>query len=297
MIPSLVSDYALRRLEGCRMGSVHSTFATSFNIDMDGFLLHVGSVDAPLSCLGLSIASDEMEGLRTSVEPGNRVVLHDGVLRIYGCCGIGEIDICAAPARVCNVPAFASGELAGIDSLLFYALEPLDLPARCGLPDEPRSRRVLAELARYSAICSCGAAGDAQAASSTRACAARRAMTAAVDYLVGRGLGLTPSGDDVLCGYGTGLRFLCSATYPDAWNLYVRTVRDVAPAKTTRVSEAYLEAMCEGYTNADYLDLLDAIQSDKSDDLPALIETVLNVGHTSGADSLLGFAAAFCCLL
>ena len=296
MVPSLVSDYALKRLEGRRMGSVHSTFATSLNIDMDGFLLHVGSDDAPLSCLGLSIASDEMEGLRTSVEPGDRAVLHGGVLHVDGRYGIGEIELRAAPTRACSVPAFASGEPAGIDSLLLYALEPFDLPARCGLPDEPRSRRVLSELARYSAICSLVAAGDAQAASSTRACAARRAMAGAVDYLVGRGLGLTPSGDDVLCGYGTGLRFLYSATYPDAWNLYTRTVRDVAPAKTTRVSEAYLEAMCQGYANADYLDLLDAIRSGRSDDLPVLIETVLNVGHTSGADSLLGFAAAFCCL-
>lgn len=297
MTPSLVSDYALKRLEGCRMGSVHSTFATSFNIDMDGFLLHVGSDDAPLSCLGLSIATDEMERLRTSVELGDRAVLHDGVLRIYGRYGIGEIDICAAPIHACNVPAFASDEPVGIDSLLLYALEPFDLPARCGLPDEPRSRRVLSELARYSAICSCSAAGDAQVASSTRACAARRAVTGAVDYLVGRGLGLTPSGDDVLCGYGTGLRFLYSETYPEAWDLYIRTVRDEAPSKTTRVSEAYLEAMCQGYANADYLDLLDAIRFGRSDDLPALIETVLNVGHTSGADSLLGFAAAFCCLL
>ena len=115
MTPSLVSDYALKRLEGCRMGSVHSTFATSFNIDMDGFLLHVGSDDAPLSCLGLSIATDEMERLRTSVELGDRAVLHDGVLRIYGRYGIGEIDICAAPIHACSVPAFASDEPVGID--------------------------------------------------------------------------------------------------------------------------------------------------------------------------------------
>lgn len=296
MVPSLVSDYALKRLEGCRMGSVHSTFATSLNIDMDGFLLHVGSDDVPLSCLGLSIASDEMEGLRTSVEPGDRAVLHGGVVNVYGRYGIGEIDIYAAPIRACSVPAFAPGEPVGIDFPLLHVLEPFDLPARCGLPDEPRSRRALSELARYSAICSLVAAGDTQAASSTRAGAARRAMTGAVDYLVGRGLGLTPSGDDVLCGYGTGLRFLYSAKYPDAWNLYMRTVRDVVPGKTTRVSEAYLEAMSQGYANADYLDLLDAIRSGGLDDLPALIETVLNVGHTSGADSLLGFAAAFCCL-
>lgn len=297
MVPSLVSDYALKRLEGCRLGSVHSAFATSFNIDMDGFLLHVGSDDAPLSCLGLSIASDEMEGLRASVEPGDRVVLHSGAIHIYGRYGIGRIDICAAPIRACNVSAFDLDKLVGIDSLLLHTLAPFDLPARCGLPDELRSRRVLSELARYSAICSCGAAGDAQVASSTRACAAQRAMTGAVDYLVGRGLGLTPSGDDVLCGYGTGLRFLYSETYPKAWNLYTRTVRGAVPSKTTLVSEAYLEAMCQGYANADYLDLLEAMRLGRSDDLPALIETVLNVGHTSGADSLLGFAAAFCCLL
>ena len=116
-------------------------------------------------------------------------------------------------------------------------------------------------------------------------------------YLVGRGLGLTPSGDDVLCGFGCGLRFLYGVD-----PLAQRFFDDVAAAvlgrgKTTAVSEAYLAAICEGYANADYLELCETLRSHEVAMLPTRLSRVLEVGHTSGADGLFGFAAAFCCLM
>ena len=122
-------------------------------------------------------------------------------------------------------------------------------------------------------------------------------MHGAVEYLVGRGLGLTPSGDDVLMGFGMALRFLYCGDVSSMAQAFFETVSSVVPGKTTAVSEAYYRAMGEGYANEDYLDLLAVVRAMDEQALPDALARVLELGHTSGADSLLGFGAAFCCLL
>ena len=296
MVPSSVSDYALKRLDGCRMGAVHSVFATSFNVDMGALLLHVGRDDAPLSCLGLSLDAGEMDRLLPCVEPGDRAVLHEGTLRLYGRFGVSEIDISAASVRACGIAPITGSVPEGVDSLIYDNLVDLDLLSLSGLPDDARIARALAELSRYSAICAVLTHDGDLAVHRVRIDASRRALSGTVEYLVGRGLGLTPSGDDVLCGYGCGLRFLHAGTQPDAWAFFADAVTNAMPGKTTAVSSAYLQAMTDGFANADYLDLLEAVARGRPERLPELVRRVLSVGHTSGADSLLGFAAAFCCL-
>lgn len=295
MISTLVSDYAFGHCEGHLRGSVHSTFATSFNVDLDGFLLHVGSTAQPLSCLGLTVAPREMEELLDCVERGDRVVLNDGILRLYGRYGMGEVELAGAPRNSCRVPPLADEAPAGLDLSVFQELEVFDLPSLMGLPECARTTRALSELARYSSVCA-AAVMSAEELEPMRVAATKRALTGAVDYLVGRGLGLTPSGDDVLCGFGTGLTFLYGNVCPELVRTFYQAVSEAVPGKTTAVSEAYLQAMVHGCANADYIDVLQALVSGDSGHFGKLFDRVLAVGHTSGADSLLGFAAAFCCL-
>lgn len=296
MAPSLVSDYAFEHCKARAMGRVHSVYATSMNVDVNGFLLHVGSDLAPLSCLGMTIAPGDMENLLSCVKRGDRAVFNNGLMRLYGRYGIGEIEI--RPARVCScsVPPLGVGALQELGPTVFDALDEFGLPALTGLPDCARSKRALSELSRYASICA-RAASDGGVAHQVKDSAARRALIDAVEYLVGRGLGLTPSGDDILCGFGCGLTFLYGKIWPQGCSYYRDVVAEAIPGKTTAVSEAYLKAMIDAYANADYLDILDALATGNMDALPALFETTLSVGHTSGADGLLGFAAAFCCLL
>ena len=52
-----ISDYAAVNLDSFKAtGAVHSVFRTSLNVMLDEFLLHIGSVEAPLSCLGITVA-------------------------------------------------------------------------------------------------------------------------------------------------------------------------------------------------------------------------------------------------
>jgi hypothetical protein len=146
-------------------------------------------------------------------------------------------------------------------------LRDLDLMSRTGLAGEARLEEVATTLA------------DAVATEDD--------LARCVEYLIGRGPGLTPSGDDLLVGYGVG-KWMLGRQHPFA-DVVARVSRG---SRTTDVSRAYLAAMTEGYANRGYCELGDALAEGSGDALPRILNELLLVGHTSGADGLLGFALA-----
>jgi hypothetical protein len=116
------------------------------------------------------------------------------------------------------------------------------------------------------------------------------ASAAVAAHLLGRGPGLTPSGDDVLTG------FLVGAA---AFGLDVAALREVievlAPARTTALSAALLwhagrgECIDELATVAG---LLCSPELGESGQAAAAVSRLLSVGHTSGAALALGLVIA-----
>lgn len=111
-------------------------------------------------------------------------------------------------------------------------------------------------------------------------------LTALVRRLVGAGPGLTPSGDDVLCGVLLGLRLLGRARdLPRLWDA-------VAPrlSATTTLSAALLTEAVQGYAVPPVIDLGEALVADDAGGVAAAAARVLAVGHTSGAELLAGLS-------
>lgn len=111
-------------------------------------------------------------------------------------------------------------------------------------------------------------------------------LTALVRRLVGAGPGLTPSGDDVLCGVLLGLRLLGRARdLPRLWDA-------VAPrlSATTTLSAALLTEAVQGYAVPPLIDLGEALVADDAGGVAAAAARVLAVGHTSGAELLAGLS-------
>lgn len=292
-----ISDYVAELVSLSGSATVHSVFGSSFNIELNDRLLHVASTDAPLSCFGIAVSPADMGELLRFVSVRDRVILRDGMLRIYSVAGVSELDLSDAVPRSLSVPHALLEAQDGMDIELGRVLGSMGLTARIGLPWPERSREAVTELARFSAVCLAAEGPQLDAAAWDRFDASARGMRRAVSYLIGRGLGLTPSGDDVLMGFGTGLRFLRGGDKGDPAARFFQAVEREMPGKTTAISEAYLAALCDGFANEDYIGLLDALEAHDPDALVRSVSRVLSVGHTSGADSLLGFAAAFCCLM
>jgi hypothetical protein len=145
----------------------------------------------------------------------------------------------------------------------------------------------------------------------------RREVALAVTALIGAGAGLTPSGDDALCGVLLALRAVGAA---DAHRRVADAVR-TGIGRTTSLSASLLVAAIEGYAVPDVVRLVTLLTTPAAgpsgrNDAPepvwsrplagsfrpvdppvrGALERVLAIGHSSGADLVAGLAGTFIAL-
>jgi hypothetical protein len=104
------------------------------------------------------------------------------------------------------------------------------------------------------------------------------AVDAAVRGLVGLGPGLTPAGDDVLCG---ALAALTALGDGERRARLAAAVTRHAP-RTTTLSAALLHAAAEGYGVPELTRLIVAVLRDEPADARRALAAVLQIGHSSG---------------
>ncbi len=115
----------------------------------------------------------------------------------------------------------------------------------------------------------------------------------AVRGLAGLGPGLTPSGDDILVGGLLALAVLPGADAPSMREAMASPARP----RTTRISEAYLEAASYGQASEAWHHLIAALLTHDTTRIPDAARAVLAIGETSGSDTLAGFLLAARALL
>ena len=103
--------------------------------------------------------------------------------------------------------------------------------------------------------------------------------------LLGLGPGLTPSGDDLLCGAMIALHAIGAI---DAGGDLHAAIAAVAPSATSPLSAAFLRAAAEGCGSAGLHDIL--ISLIKNEPIESDIDVLARIGHTSGWDALAGAA-------
>jgi hypothetical protein len=114
------------------------------------------------------------------------------------------------------------------------------------------------------------------------------ALAGAIFRLCGLGPGLTPAGDDWLAGWLLGLRLM-----PGPWSLHVLSglVREMAEARTTTLSRAFLECAAAGEVDITWHTLLAALAEGSGRQVEDAARRILSHGATSGAAMLSGFLA------
>lgn len=115
-----------------------------------------------------------------------------------------------------------------------------------------------------------------------------RPLDDTVGRLVGAGPGLTPSGDDLLCGVLLGLRL--TGHHAAVARLWAPVA--VRLTGTTTLSAALLREASEGYAVPAVVALATALVEGEARDVDRRVDEVLAIGHTSGADLLAGLAGA-----
>ena len=106
--------------------------------------------------------------------------------------------------------------------------------------------------------------------------------------LAGRGMGLTPAGDDFLMGV---MHALWARFDANAAARICSVIAAAAAARTTTISGAWLRAAASGEAGEPWHDLLAATQQGSNRRIRAAAERILATGHSSGADAMAGFIA------
>lgn len=115
------------------------------------------------------------------------------------------------------------------------------------------------------------------------------ASEAAALALVGLGPGLTPSGDDAICGFLLGRGLAGARSRADA---AVARVAASAWGRTSDVSAQFLSLAARGRHGEALLGVAEALLSGGGGGVLAAVDRCLAQGATSGADALLGLCAA-----
>ena len=116
------------------------------------------------------------------------------------------------------------------------------------------------------------------------------ALTVAVKGLIGLGHGLTPSGDDVLAGFMNSILQVAEAFGGDiayAWEIN-QAIVSMVDGQTTFLSAKSLEYAARGESPELVYNLIAAIVAGTEEQVESAALALLEVGHFSGTDMLLG---------
>ncbi len=267
-----LSGPALHALDTAPRLAIHSVFDTAVNLRAGRRLIACTSrrLSAPH---GVEVTPDDLNRLRDRGHRQPSATLHWNTCRQQLADATGELTIRPAPGLVVFdpvLPVFGpTGWQPGVAALLGHLTQRelrtgfgADWPA---LVNDPHLVAALAALA-------CGHVDDA------------------VRYWLGRGVGLTPSGDDVVVG---ALAALWSSGRLGDWTTrsLAQQLESAVRSRTNEIAAEYLRYACRGMAAGPVHGLLVALRSHDAAVADAAAR-LAGYGHTSGMDVTLGVVAA-----
>lgn len=267
-----LSDWALHLLKNKQNGVIHSVYRKTINMNIDGSLLALQACHSPMSPLSLlsNLDDETMQGLH--IVPGMPVTIDSDSVRIGSCafyydsaerfsCELKTVlqssDIQTLKKRLETV--LMSAQTGGFDLIFQSYRDPsVDLPSLI----LEGARNYLSQA--YYFI---------QHRNDTSA-------SAFLSRLIGLGIGLTPSGDDFLCGVLAGL-ILSGASHSHFAEILKKEIAD-SLSNTNDISCAFLQCALNDRFSRAVHSLVELPEVSK------ILSTFREIGHSSGIDTLCG---------
>ncbi|WP_419512838.1 DUF2877 domain-containing protein [Lactobacillus kimbladii] len=241
-----------------QIGRVHSIFAHSLNIQVGLRLINISCFDNYLSCFGINISEKNLKSVIQSVTEKNIVKFLDNNIVFYTQDGIKRIDVKNFNIVELKIKPLNYFPEKGLKKTL-EVLNNCKVDQRIGIPNNTLLKKFSDEMITLKNF------------------NAEQIVT----WLLGRGKGLTPSGDDILCGYIFVLLLVDKAnTYLSS---LVKQIKNNLKL-TTDVSKAYLICATQGYVNSKVYQLYKSFKNHNFKDIDSELNSILEIGHTSGRD-------------
>lgn len=269
-----ISSLAYKILKSCANGQVHSVYRKTINLQFSGQLVSIQTAASPISPLSLITELDEyaMEHLSISKEHpvisyNRKIVIqtsHQNVIFDFEDSSIFDSELHASSASYKQLlkPALECSASNGFLPIFFpQAIE----------RNPSYSDQFLVNMAAQNRISACTSAfhhSDYEKAASE------------LIHLIGLGIGLTPSGDDFLCGILAGLTLSNNLDHPFTLEFKNQLMNHLE--NTNDISRAFLNCALQSHFS-------EAVKKIPSAASPSELLTPFEaIGHSSGIDTLCG---------
>lgn len=269
-----MASFAAHILKNYPVGSVHSVYRKTINLNMGIYLVSLQAESSPLSPISLitSLTAAEMNTL--TIHPGDPVTVHGQTLTIFSDDVLTKFTLINVAVFESFVPncfsdisihgieeAIRLSESGGISELFFAKKQkaPSDFGKEAFLSI---ARKRISDTDSFLSL-----------TSYEEACRTLIGM-------IGLGIGLTPSGDDFLCGILAGLLF--SGKWNHSFSRLLRQELSHHLCDTNDISRAFLSCALNQHFSRPVKNL------PSFKDAHTVLSSFGQIGHSSGMDSLCG---------
>ncbi len=264
------SEYTLQLMQTCTSGTVHSIYRKTINLSFDGQLLALQACGSPLSPISLitELDAEYMECLPITV--GDPATVKNGVLSLNDRCIFSWNT-----ARVHNLTLSERISKAQLPYLMSCLRDALSLR------DAGSFDLLFTNPTRADDLLVLNAAGKRLL--EAKLYLQNHQWNEAADMLcrlVGLGLGLTPAGDDFLCGVLAGLIFCGLDSHPFYQALSFQVQEHLT--NTNDISATFLRCALQGQFSLAVKRLPSLTSASE------IFSVFREIGHSSGTDTLCG---------
>lgn len=265
LMSGLISSGLVQTPSSKATGQILSLFDHSFNIAFEEELLNVASSRLDCSSFGLTLPETDFEDLRISVLIGDRVKRDANRLMIYSSLG-GVFEIVLSKEKLIDLKIAPVQADATLIATIIKTLAEFPIREKTGLHIDPHTQNFLDTL--------------------TVPFLPQSEFETSANFLIGRGRGLTPSGDDILLGYLMTFKLFDLPIHSELLQ------SNTLVTKTTIVSANYLRMLDLDIISESFKRFNKAILYRNIQHLRLSISRITEIGATSGFDTLLGVKLA-----
>lgn len=250
-------------------GKVHSVFQTSFNIKIGQSLVHFGPLGTPLSSFGINVPKRVLSFLLNHAMVGDFVKYTDDKIFIFTSAYQFVIHLDMFAMLDLRIKKLAIDQKQLKNNEIYKLIHLIDYEKLSGILRTNEDRMMIHKLMESPLN-------------------QKELIKTIIKYFYGRGIGLTPSGDDFLSGIIMVESFLTNNTL---WKDGLK--QQLREHETSDVSFSYYTCLLEGFVSENFLNLFCNFNVDVDiNKAKRLVKNITDYGHTSGIDTLFGIIIA-----
>lgn len=271
-------------------GKVHSVFQNSFNMVFGDRLVHVGSSVNGLAPFGIGVYQKDTRHINRQVRNSQQVRWSASTKTLIFAGGLSiSLKHAVLTDHFLRDTTFDRAIL--ISNLEFVVEQLLVNNWRTGIVQTYEDQRVFLHYLLPAPASSDGHPIVNELANLESLARGNKTVVPknSFDYWIGRGLGLTPSGDDLITGMCAMLSVLQDQNENEWFRKRLKSyLMEKGLKRTTPIGFEYLLYAADRQYHTHLIDMCHALLDSSKAGLLSALEDMKKIGHTSGADTLAG---------